>query len=517
MAASAAVAALVLALPAAAARDGIGGHSGFLLAAEDVHSLAVLAGGEIVVAGNDVPGAATVRLWRVSADGAYLVRFPRFSSFRCACQYRVLLEADSSERLVLGAGRQVVRLLPSGVRDPSFGASGVAGVGFQITAFAVSPSGEVAVAGMDADGGARLARLAPSGEFDDSFGVVGVARGVPVDVAIQRDGKIVIGLDEQNVGRVPAKGDGPSVLRYAADGTLDPSYGDAGVGVIGDVQVRALALQTDGKLVVGGQAADFHAAVLRLTADGMPDASFGRAGRAPLGRPVLDRDEIADLALQPDGGIVVVGTSGLCCGSRRYAWFAYRFDAAGGARRSGAGPGRENPEILCYGDGADAVRTQRDGRIVVLGAGCHASVITRYRPNLTRDAESRRAFGLAPSAAARPSLSLTLEGRVATARLRVAVAEAARLELRVHAAARTSNRSLVLTGAPVPLRAGTALGAATLRRPSRSIALALPRAATVRAMLRFVAPQSKRQRRWVIIVRVHGERRGVRELMVPWP
>jgi hypothetical protein len=145
------------------------------------------------------------------------------------------------------------------------------------------------------------------------------------------------------------------------------------------------------------------------------------------------------------------------------------------------------------------------------------SVITRYRPNLTRDGENRRAFSLAPSTASKSSLSLTLASRAATATLRVAVKEAARLELRLYPAALRPDESLVVTGAPISLRAGSTLGAATLGRPSRSIALALQSAATVRATLVFAAPQSTRQRRWVIAVRINGKQGGVGELLVPSP
>src|SRR5688572_26593235 len=85
LAAAAALAALALALPAAAARDGIGDGTGFLLPEAHVHSLVVLPRGEIVAAGTEFPGGATIRVWRVSADGAYLIGLPRFSPFRCSC------------------------------------------------------------------------------------------------------------------------------------------------------------------------------------------------------------------------------------------------------------------------------------------------------------------------------------------------------------------------------------------------------------------------------------------------
>src|SRR5205807_2242452 len=101
----------------------------------------------------------------------------------------------------------------------------------------------------------------------------------------------------------------------AGPGDLDPSFGTGGRVLTdfgGGDRARAVALQADGKIVVAGfPSADFGAgrdfALARSTAGGTLDPSFGG------GRVVTSfggRAEAAALALQSDGKIVVAGFSG---------------------------------------------------------------------------------------------------------------------------------------------------------------------------------------------------------------
>src|SRR4051812_3639436 len=77
---------------------------------------------------------------------------------------------------------------------------------------------------------------------------------------------------------------------FAQDGSLDPSFSSDGkviTSVVGgaDDYARAVAVQQDGKIIVGGytdngSAADF--AAVRYNADGSPDMSFGSGGKITL-------------------------------------------------------------------------------------------------------------------------------------------------------------------------------------------------------------------------------------------
>jgi uncharacterized delta-60 repeat protein len=115
----------------------------------------------------------------------------------------------------------------------------------------------------------------------------------------------------------------------AAAGDLDPTYGDGGRATTsfgGQEMVQALAIQSDGKLVAGGEqggvleqpigraypyAVNF--ALARYEDDGSLDPTFGDGGRVVTRFPGV-RAELRALAIQPDGAVVVAGADSLGAG-----------------------------------------------------------------------------------------------------------------------------------------------------------------------------------------------------------
>ena len=107
----------------------------------------------------------------------------------------------------------------------------------------------------------------------------------------------------------------------AAAGTLDPTFGTAGVtDPLAGLTATSVAVYEDGRVIVAGSTAgssgrDF--AVARLTAAGVPDLTFGIAGRVAV--DIASGDDVAaGVALDADGRIVVAGTSTFG-GSGRFA------------------------------------------------------------------------------------------------------------------------------------------------------------------------------------------------------
>src|SRR5438132_6682199 len=99
----------------------------------------------------------------------------------------------------------------------------------------------------------------------------------------------------------------------AAAGDLDPTFGNGGkvtTDFPGENEGRAVAIQTDGKIVVAG-GPDFGDAFLltRYNADGSLDPSFGIAGQVVTGpwQSQIRITSIFALAIQPDGKIIAVG------------------------------------------------------------------------------------------------------------------------------------------------------------------------------------------------------------------
>ena len=223
---------------------------------------------------------------------------------------RLVVGGESSVRVDTGGHVQQVRvftltrLLPDGAPDPAFAGDGTVagepGDPFRVLSVAVQPDGKVLAGGFAICGrmctASVLARFNPDGTADTSFGDAGRVTltadetGPVFALAVDDEGRIVAGGQTRPVGS--ADFDDFSVVRYLPTGALDPSFGVDG-RVRRDVRggsdvVSSLALQPDGAIVVGGTSfePDQNAptnpafAVARLLADGSPDPGFGQDGTA---------------------------------------------------------------------------------------------------------------------------------------------------------------------------------------------------------------------------------------------
>jgi uncharacterized delta-60 repeat protein len=138
-------------------------------------------------------------------------------------------------------------------------------------------------------------------------------------VAIQGDGKIVV-AGAANPGGSQNQSFG--VARYAASGTLDPTFGSGGIALTalassGPDRATAVAIQADGKVVAAGITHDANHddefGLVRYNigvagqSDGSLDATFGQGGIVTTAVAGAYADAYA-LALQADGKIVVAGT-----------------------------------------------------------------------------------------------------------------------------------------------------------------------------------------------------------------
>src|SRR5437773_12343565 len=89
-----------------------------------------------------------------------------------------------------------------------------------------------------------------AGELDPTFDAGSGLSGVPYAIAIQPDRKIIIGGEFATVPGLARN----NIARLNADGAGDPGF-NPGAGA--DGLVRSVALQPDGKIVVGGWFTNF--------------------------------------------------------------------------------------------------------------------------------------------------------------------------------------------------------------------------------------------------------------------
>jgi uncharacterized delta-60 repeat protein len=223
----------------------------------------------------------------------------------------------------------VARYDSVGLLDPAFGTGGtvLTPIPGSSSAFAngavLLSDGRIVLAGHNSTDFA-LARYATNGALDPTVGVNGTStithgasNGVATALARQPNGKLVAAgyvLNGDDVLDFHSNDFDFGVRRYDAEGAPDLTFGTGGLVVtsLGPLEDTAedLALQPDGKIVVVGghwkPGFDLDAAVVRFDTDGTPDAGFGLGGMV-----VMDLGSFADLAqavaIQPDGKIIVAG------------------------------------------------------------------------------------------------------------------------------------------------------------------------------------------------------------------
>ncbi len=157
--------------------------------------------------------------------------------------------------------------------------------------------------------------FASAGMLDPTFGSNGIVttkfNNMPSsasEVVLQTDGKIIT-LGTVKLSDAQSK---KIITRYNNNGTVDNTYGVNGSTLI-EVESFSgskIALQPGGKLIVGGKSGEAFA-VVRYNNNGTLDTSFGTNGMGVILGASDDYQSLGDIAIQPDGKIVVVGdTSG---------------------------------------------------------------------------------------------------------------------------------------------------------------------------------------------------------------
>ncbi len=146
----------------------------------------------------------------------------------------------------------------------------------------------------------RIARLNTDGSLDMTFGIGNGFNGTVRAIAIQNDGKILVGGDFGGYDNTPGVSLRFRIARLNSNGTLDGTFSASTTDLTGAVAVYSIAVQSDGKILIGGT---FNKAIRRLNpATGSTDNTFaigaGYTGSTP---------NVRSIVVQPDGKILVGG------------------------------------------------------------------------------------------------------------------------------------------------------------------------------------------------------------------
>ena len=255
----------------------------------------------------------------------------------------------------------------AGSADQSFGSGGVAqthvsqlDVGLDVL---VQPDGKAVTVGF-AESDGILLRHRVDGTLDPGFGAGGVVRTSPPAFlqagVLQPDGKMVV------VGSNGALDD-LVVFRYLATGAPDPGFGGGGfvqTDLGGVDQAYAVALQPDGRIVVAGRTND-ALAVVRYRADGTLDPAFGTGGRTTTTFGPGSASEASSVGILSNGRIVVGGRTGPVA-TDDVSMLLARY-TSGGALDTTFGSGGRVSQASSRMAVVDALVVQPGDRVVVAG------------------------------------------------------------------------------------------------------------------------------------------------------
>jgi uncharacterized delta-60 repeat protein len=261
------------------------------------------------------------------------------------------------------ARNHIARLNADGTLDSSFDpGSGTDGL---VNIVALLPDGKIIITGsLTSYNGTlinRIARLNANGSLDSSFNFnpgSGATGGVS-SVALLTDGKMIIG------GTIISTNDTPinRIARLNADGSLDSSF-NPGSGA--NIEIKTIAVQADGKILIGGQFTTYNGIarnrIARLNADGSLDSSFDPGTGTG--------SDVSTCAVQSDGKIVIGGSFTSYNGTTRNR--IARLNADGTLDGSfDPGSGSASPVYI--------VAAQPDGKIIIGGAFASYRGTTRRR------------------------------------------------------------------------------------------------------------------------------------------
>lgn len=274
----------------------------------------------------------------------------------------------------------ILRLNTNGTLDNTFSVDGIAQTSFgsgvdNCYAVVIQPDGKILAAGYSDVAGTdyiAIARYNSDGTLDLSFSTDGkvlqsiASNGsIASDIALQSDGKIIIAGRADN-----GMGFRFAVARFNTNGDLDMTFGSSGYEVIligssYGIQNGLVILPND-KILMGGSydnTSEMDLVLIRLNSNGSLDNSFGTGGIVTNdidGR----NNQIRDIALQPDGKIVVAGIQDLNTLSN---FLVARYDSLGVLDSDFNSYGYVFTDFDASRDEAYAIAMQPNGRIVVAG------------------------------------------------------------------------------------------------------------------------------------------------------
>ncbi len=245
---------------------------------------------------------------------------------------------------------KIARLNADGSLDAGFNT----GTGANNTIFstAIQSDGKILIGGLSTTYNGMavnyIDRLNADGSLDAGFNAGTGANNIIYTTALQSDGKIIIGGDFTKYNGTSKS----KIARLNSDGSVDASF-NPGIGA--NNSIRTIAIQNDGKILIGGVFTSYNGTVInriaRLNSDGSLDAGFNTGTGAS--------STVYTISIQTDGKVIIGG-----------ALISYNGTALNNIARLNTNGSLDAGFTLGTGSGTTIYTTaiQSDGKIIIGGA-----------------------------------------------------------------------------------------------------------------------------------------------------
>jgi len=273
---------------------------------------------------NERPAPGVIK---INADGS--IHTTDYQNFIASNIAAAVISADNAGNLVLSDPVATSKLYPNGVTSPSFinTRAIIAPYNVNVNVFtnvhAVQPDNKIVIAGnfryTDPLGGIyrqRIMRVNSDGTIDAGFYAGKGFNGVEISgngyiddyvievdaLAVQADGKILAGGYFSDYNDTPVA----NIARLNTDGTIDDTF-NQGSGF--NKHVKGIKYLVNGKIVICGDFTEYDGTpvnyIVRLNEDGTIDPAF--TSPYTLNPEPLHRAHISNVTVQPDGKYLVSG------------------------------------------------------------------------------------------------------------------------------------------------------------------------------------------------------------------
>ena len=271
-----------------------------------VFSIAIQSDDKILVGGafTDYNGTTANNIIRLNTNGSIDNTFNTGTGFN-GVLYSIVIQSD--DKILVGGqfadyngttANYIIRLNSNGSVDNTFNT----GTGFddEVRSIAIQSDDKILVGGQFTDYNGTTAnniiRLNTDGSVDNTFNYGTGFDNLVYSIAIQSDGKILVGGEFTVYNGTGTN----NIIRLNTDGSVDNTF-NTGTGF--DGTVLSIAIQSDGKILVGGQFTDYNGTgvnyIIRLSTDGSVDYDINYGTDF--------NSEVRSIAIQSDGNIMVGG------------------------------------------------------------------------------------------------------------------------------------------------------------------------------------------------------------------